>query len=78
MKPDGARFEHDGCENCCFHGQLGKSDVWHCPNNGGTIMLRDSDEPSDYRSMPATLSPSVMQDARLAYRVAQLIVEGEI
>lgn len=51
MTPEGARYEHDGCEQCQFWGQMGPEDVWFCPKNGGTLMRRWSSEPSEYLSM---------------------------
>lgn len=50
MKPDGARYEFDGCETCRFVGQMGPEDVWYCSRTD-TLMRRWSDEPSEYLSM---------------------------
>jgi hypothetical protein len=76
MKPEGARFEHDGCEQCRFVGQLGKVDVWHCQTNAGTTMLRHSDRPEDYESFPG--GSWQWADADAIRRVATMMVSGMI
>ena len=49
-----ARYLHD-CAQCNYIGQIGRADVYWCPQallRLPTMVLRYSEYPSDYRSLP--------------------------